>query len=103
MVLVIKIRNGDSGLQHDKVGTPRPSTERLRSGRLPGSYHGRKKQQNGKVPKGDEFMGGTSTDDIKAALKKEKRWKDLKVALVLLACLWRGNGRDGTWIADTVE
>ena len=26
-----------------------------------------KKQQNGKVPKGDEFMGGTSTDDIRAA------------------------------------
>ena len=62
-----------------------------------------KKQQNGKVPKGGEFMGGTSTDDIRAALKKEKRNKDLKAALVLLACLWRRNGRDGTWIADTME
>lgn len=62
-----------------------------------------RKHQNGKVPKGDEFMHGTSTDDTRTALKREKGGKGLKAALILLACLWRRSGRDGTWIADAME
>ena len=36
-----------------------------------------KKHQNGRVPSGDKFMEGTSTDDIEATLKNERYTRDL--------------------------
>ena len=61
------------------------------------------KKQSETVPKGDRFMEGISTDDIRATLSKEKVANNLDAGLVMLACLWRRNGRDGTWIADMLQ
>ena len=48
-------------------------------------------------------MEGISTDDIRATLSKEKVTNNLDTGRVMLACLRRGNGRDGTWIADMLQ
>ena len=55
-----------------------------------------KKRRNENIPKGDGFMAGTSMREIQDALKKEKNGKAVNI---LLACMWRREGKDGMWIA----
>lgn len=55
------------------------------------------------MPKGDGFMEGISTDDIRDTLSKENVANNLDAWLVTLACLWRRRGEDGAWIADMLQ
>lgn len=56
------------------------------------------------TPNGKRFMEGTPTRDIKAALKAERRGGgNAKAVLVLLACLWRRDGRSGPAIARDLD
>ncbi len=75
IVPVIKIRNGNR------------MTETFGSGNSQHYRDWRKKCQSGTVPKGDRFMEGVSTDDIRATLSKEKVANNLDVGLVMLDCL----------------
>ena len=62
-----------------------------------------KKRKRGKrkpVPSEEKFMPDVSTDDIKAVLKTEQKSDgNAKAVLILLACSWRRDGEDGTYIA----
>ena len=57
---------------------------------------GKKRRKQKAVPKGDEFMKGIPTEDIKTAYRKEKT---VKAVAILLACLARRNGGGGAAIA----
>ena len=57
---------------------------------------GKKRRKQKAVPKGDEFMKGVPTEDIRTAYRKEKT---VKAVAILLACLARRNGGGGAAIA----
>ena len=61
---------------------------------------GKKRQNGSRVPKGDEFMKGTTTEEIEKAIKREKHPKAVRI---LLACLYRRKGKAGTTIADILH
>ena len=66
----------------------------------------RKKRQNKPaVPKGNQFMENTvGTDDIKATLNTEQEKNgQSKAVFILLACLWRRQGENGTRIASRLN
>ena len=50
---------------------------------------GKKRRKQKAVPKGDEFMKGVPTEDIRTAYRKEKT---AKAVAILLACLARRGG-----------
>ena len=57
---------------------------------------GKKRRKQKAVPKGDEFMKGVPTGDIRTVYRKEKT---VKVAAILLACLAGRDGDSGATIA----
>ena len=59
---------------------------------------GKKRRKQKAVPKGDEFMKGIPTEDIRTAYRKEKT---VKAVAILLACLARRNGGGGAAIVCT--
>ena len=61
---------------------------------------GKKHPKRKSVPKGDEFMRGTTTEEIVKARKKER---ESKAATILLACLHRRKGRNGKEIAEILQ
>ena len=61
---------------------------------------GKKNPNRKSVPKGDEFMKGTTTEEIERARKKER---DSKAATMLLACLHRRKGKDCREIAGILQ
>ena len=66
-----------------------------------------KKQKRGKkksTPSKEQFMPDVPTDDIKAALKAEqKSGGNAKAVLILLACLWWREGKNGPSIAKDLN
>ena len=63
-----------------------------------------KKRKNKSVPKGDRFMADVSTARIEETLEAEQRsGGNAKAVLILLACLWRRNGRGGGSIARSLN
>ena len=78
---------------HGPEGEPAPGSSDI------GPATGKKRKKSA-IPNGEQFMKGTSTDEIRAAYKAEQKCDGCaKAVLILLACLHRRDGKTGSAIA----